>query len=75
MKSEIKWVSINDPVIQPPTYTELLVAVRDDSGDNTSWYCTTAWCTRERDMWVSDNEPLPTDCVVFWSFYPSFPTA
>jgi len=52
-----------------PNLEDLLVVVRDDSGDTVNTFVATAWRAEYGEMWVCNNEPLCGD-VIAWSKMP-----
>lgn len=47
---------------------DLIIVVRDDSGDSTNYYTTSGWCLDDK-FWISNNELVFGD-VLAWRLFP-----
>ena len=63
----IPWIPCSERL--PEDEEEVIVSVRDDSGDNTLDYSSCGWYACAGDFWVVDNEP--NYHVVAWIPFPA----
>ena len=63
----IQWIPCSERL--PEDEEEVIVSVRDDSGDNTLDYSSCGWYACAGDFWVVDNEP--NYHVVAWIPFPA----
>lgn len=62
LKAEQRWIPCSERL--PEDEEEVIVSVRDDSGDNTLDYSSCGWYACAGDFWVVDNDPCYK--VVAW---------
>ena len=67
MPSAQQWIPCSERL--PEDEEEVIVSVRDDSGDNTLNYSSSGWYACAGDFWVVDNEA--NERVVAWMPLPA----
>lgn len=50
----MEWISVKDRL--PRIGDEVIVSVKDDSGDSPYWYTTVGWYACDHNRWIVDNE-------------------
>lgn len=58
-----KWILVS-PTSMPPWEEEVIITVKDNSGDTAWTYTTTAWWL-EDDIWISNNDIVHGD-IIAW---------
>lgn len=67
-----EWVAVDDIIVRPPDGENVIVAIRDDSGDSVNCYTTVGWYIALHRIWIVDNEI--NNKVTHWKPMPHYPS-